>query len=181
MAAPRLVRALLELASMDALPPSSGRVLHLGAGLIQQFRQILARYMEDSQVRYSALLEESGTVCAESGDAALRDAGETGALAAGAFAALQAVARRLGDGTFEGLFHEGKVRQFSLVPVTPQFMLLSVFEAPVRFGVVKVCAAKAVARLQEQIETMPITGRGVVEGGLPGDFAQEAAALFRQA
>lgn len=165
---------------MDSHNPFFGRVLHLGAGLTQQFRQTLARYVADSEVRYCALLEESGTVCAECGDPSLHDAGETAALAAGAFAALQAVARRLGDGTFEGLFHEGKVRQFSLMPVTPQFTLLSVFEAPVRLGVVKVCAAKAVARLQEQIETMPIAGRGVGPGSLPSDFAREAAALFLQ-
>ena len=166
---------------MDFLTPPSGRVLHLGAGLTQQFRHTLARYLDDAQVRYCALLEESGSLCAEAGDASLRDAGETAALAAGAFAALQAVAKRLGDGTIEGLFHEGKVRQFCLVPVTPQFMLLSVFEAPVRFGVVKVCAAKAVARLQEQIETMPISGSGAPAEVARGDFAREAAALFLQA
>ncbi len=85
---------------------------------------------------------------------ALRDSGETGALAA-----LQAVAQRLGDGTFEGLFHKVKARQFCLKPVTPQFMLLSVFEAPVRFAIVKACASKAILRFQCQIEAMPIATR----------------------
>lgn len=166
---------------MDFLTTHSGRVLHLGANLTQQFRQILVRYCQESEVRYAALLEESGTVCADAGEASLRDSGETAALAVGAYAALQAVARRLGDGSFEGLFHEGKSRQFCLTPVTPQFLLLSVFEAPVRFAVVKVCAAKAIARLQEQIETMPIPGRGTVPGApAPGDFSFETAILFQQ-
>jgi len=168
---------------MDNLTTYSGRVLQLGAGLSQQFRQILAHYTKESEVRYAALLEESGTVCADAGDSSLRDSGETGALAAGAFAALQAVAQRLGDGTFEGFFHEGKSRQFCLTPVSAQFMLLSVFEAPVRFAVVKACASKAIVRLVEQIERMPLTSRG----GTPppaalaaGDFSFEAAALFSQ-
>ncbi|MDB6070065.1 MAG: hypothetical protein JWL81_1236 [Verrucomicrobiales bacterium] len=170
---------------MDTFTTHSGRVLHLGASLTQQFRQILTRYCQESEVRYAALLEESGTVCADAGDASLRDQGETAALAAGAFAALQAVAKRLGDGTFEGFFHEGKTRQFCLTPVTPQFLMLSVFEAPVRFAVVKMCAAKTIARLQEQIETMPIPERGTLTSSLPltsapGDFSFEAAALFRQ-
>lgn len=170
---------------MDTFTTHSGRVLHLGAGLTQQFRKILNRYCQEAEVRYSALLEESGSICADAGDASLRDSGETAALAVGAFAALQAVARRLGDGTFEGFFHEGKTRQFCLTPVTPQFLLLTVFEAPVRFAVVKMCAAKTIARLQEQIETMPIPDRGTLPGSiLPGpdlgDFSFEAAALFRE-
>lgn len=168
---------------MDTLTTHSGRVLHLGVSQTQQFRQILLRFCQESEVRYAALLEESGTVCADAGDPALRDSGETAALAAGAFAALQAVAQRLGDGTFEGLFHEGKTRQFCLTPVTPQFMLLSVFEAPVRFAIVKVCAARAIAHLQEQIETMPVPTRGQTPAPTtpsPGDFSFEAAALFQQ-
>ena len=138
----------------------SSRVLHLGVQLTQQLKQILIRYCDESEVRYAALLEESGTVCADAGDPALRDSGETAALAVGAFAALQAVAQRLGDSTFEGFFHEGKTRQFCLMPVTPQFLLLSVFQAPVRFAIVKVCGARATSHLLQQIESMPVVTRG---------------------
>ena len=169
---------------MDSLTTHSGHVLHLGVTLTQQLRHTLARYCQESEVRYAALLEESGTTCADAGDPAFRDSGETAALAVGAYAALQAVAQRLGDGTFEGFFHEGRTRQFCLTPVTPQFLLLSVFEAPVRFAIVKLCAAKAVASLQEQIETMPLPQRGGLtpppNAPAPGDFAYEAATLFRQ-
>jgi predicted regulator of Ras-like GTPase activity (Roadblock/LC7/MglB family) len=167
---------------MDLLTTHSGRVLHLGAGLTQQFRQILGQYCQDSEVRYTALLEESGSVCADAGDPALRDSGETAALAVGAYAALQAVAGRLGDSSFEGLFHEGKIRQFCLMPVTPQFMLLSVFEAPVRYAVVKMCATRAIARLQENIESMPISDSmppAALTNSGAGAFNLETAALFR--
>jgi hypothetical protein len=170
---------------MEFLTTHSGPVLQLGAGLTQQLRQTLARYCQESEVRYAALLEESGTTCADAGDPAFRDAGETAALAVGAYAALQAVAQRLGDGTFEGFFHEGRTRQFCLTPVTPQFMLLSVFEAPVRFAVVKLCAAKAVSQLQDRIESMPVPPRGSLAhphtAPAPGDFSYEAAQLFQQA
>ncbi|MES2708380.1 MAG: roadblock/LC7 domain-containing protein [Verrucomicrobiota bacterium] len=128
--------------------------LHLGALLTPQLRQSLEEFRKDSEVRYAAILEESGTVCADAGDASLRDSGETAALAVGAFAALQAVAARLGDDSFEGFFHEGKTRQFCLMPITPQFLLLSVFQAPVRFAVVKICAQKAISRLQSLLESL---------------------------
>ena len=169
---------------MDFITTQSGAVLQLGVTLIQQLRQTLGRYCQESQVRYAALLEESGTTCADAGDPAFRDSGGTAALAVGAYAALQAVAQRLGDGTFEGFFHEGSSRQFCLTPVTPQFMLLSVFETPVRFAIVKLCAAKAVAHLQEQIETMPLPQRrshpAVSPIPAPGDFSYEAATIFQQ-
>ena len=168
---------------MDSLTTHSGATLHLGAALTRNFRQSLQLYCQESEVRYAALLEESGTTCADAGDASFRDSGETAALAVGAYAALQAVASRLGDGTFEGFFHEGRSRQFCLTPVTPQFLLLSVFQAPVRFAVVKLCAAKAVAQLREQIETMTLPPRGsspLSNAPCPGDFSYEAATLFRQ-
>lgn len=168
---------------MDTLTTHSGYVLHLGVTLTQRLRHTLGGYCQESEVRYAALLEESGTTCADAGDPAFRDSGETAALAVGAFAALQAVAKRLGDGTFEGFFHEGQTRQFCLTPVSPQFMLLSVFEAPVRFAIVKLCALKAIAHLQEQIETMPIPERSKMPSDAlssAGDFSFEAAALFQQ-
>jgi hypothetical protein len=147
--------------AMELPITNSGRILNLGAGMTQQIKQILIRYCGESEVRYAALLEESGTVCADAGDPAFRDSGETAALAVGAFAALQAVAGRLGDTTFEGFFHEGRTRQFCLMPVTPQFLLLSVFQAPVRFAIVKICAAKATTRLLQQIECMPVEARHI--------------------
>jgi hypothetical protein len=169
---------------MDFPISHSGRVLHLGVSLTLQFKQILVRYCQESEVRYTALLEESGALCTDAGDVTLRDAGETAALAVGAFAALQAVAQRLGDSTFEGFFHEGKCRHFCLTPVTPQFLLLSVFEAPVRFAIVKVCAAKATTRLQQQIETMPVPPRNNLPAVLShetGDFSFESGTtLFQQ-
>ena len=170
---------------MESLTTHSGTVLQLGGDLTRRLRQSLANYCQESEVRYAALLEESGTTCADAGDPSFRDSGETAALAVGAYAALQAVASRLGDGTFEGFFHEGRTRQFCLTPVTPQFLLLSVFQAPVRFAIVKLCAAKAVTQLQEHIETMPIPQRGGLTRPAPhipapGDFSYEAATLFQQ-
>lgn len=135
--------------------PSGGGYLHLGADLPLRLRRVMEQFCGDSEVRYAALLEESGTLCADAGDEMLRDSGETAALAVGAFAALQAVASRLGDGSFEGLFHEGQFRQFCLMPVTSRFLLLSVFQAPVRFAVVKLCALKAIANLRSLMLSSP--------------------------
>ncbi|RYD35696.1 MAG: hypothetical protein EOP86_07800 [Verrucomicrobiaceae bacterium] len=163
------------------LQPSQN--LYLGPALTPQLRQALARFCGDSEVRYAAVLEESGTLCADAGDESLRDSGETAALAVGAFAAVQAVAARLGDDTFEGFFHEGKSRQFCLMPITPRFLLLSVFQAPVRFAVVKICAHKVIAGLRTTLESSPNAGfalsplslRGAADAG---DFVLGPDVLF---
>lgn len=153
---------------------------------MRAMRQALGKFCEDSEVRYAALLEDTGTLCVDAGDEALRDSGETAALAVGAFAALQAVASRLGDESFEGFFHEGKSRQFCLMPVTPRFLLLSVFQAPVRFAVVKICAVRLISRLRTILEFPPepdfLGGAGTLRQGPDRaeqrDFVLKVETLF---
>jgi hypothetical protein len=142
---------------MDYSSQPPGRHLHFGAALAVQLRRALGDYCEQSGVLYTALLEEGGTLCADSGDDSLRDSGETAALAVGAFAAFRLVAERLGDEGFEGLLHEGPRRQFSLMPVTSRFLLLSVFQPPVRFAVVKICAKNVIARLSDPLELLTLS------------------------
>lgn len=142
---------------MDFSSQPPGRHLHFSAALAVQLRRALGEYCEQSGVLYTALLEEGGTLCADSGDDSLRDSGETAALAVGAFAAFRLVAERLGDEGFEGLLHEGPRRQFSLMPVTSRFLLLSVFQPPVRFAVVKYCAKNLIARLSDPLELLTLS------------------------
>ena len=61
----------------------------------------------------------------------------------------------MGDNTFEGLFHEGKGRQFHLSAINPRFLLLCVFEPPVRYALVKLCALKLQPKLAELLESPP--------------------------
>lgn len=151
---------------MDFSSAQSGRHLHFSAALASQLRRALADYCADSGVRYAALIEEGGTLCADAGDDTLRDSAEIAALAVGAFAALQAVAERLGDDQFEGFFHEGARRQFCFTPVTPKFLLLSAFQPPARFGVVKICAQKVIARLRDPLELLSLSGAGGEKSGI---------------
>ncbi len=155
---------------MEIRHTHTGLPLHLGAGLAANLRQTLQRFCAESEVRYAAILEESGTVCAEHGDPALRDRGETGALAVGAFAAIQAISKRLGDSTFEGLYHEGKGRQFHLSAITPRFLLLCVFETSVRYALVKLCAAKVRPKLAELLESPPERVPEMVRAAAAGDL-----------
>ena len=59
---------------METLTTHSGHVLHLGVTLTQRLRHTLGGYCQESEVRYAALLEESGTTCADAGDPAFRSA-----------------------------------------------------------------------------------------------------------
>lgn len=136
---------------MSSRSGNTGIQVDLDRSTVQAARALLAAYCEHAEVRYAALLEESGVVCADAGDTAYRDSGETGAICAGAFAAVREVARRLGEQNFEGLTHEGKALHFHLSPVNAVFMMLSVFGNETRIGIVRTCAVQTGTRLREQL------------------------------
>ena len=135
---------------------------------------VLVDYTATAEVLYTALLEESGIVCADAGDESMRDHGETAALAVGAYHAVQEVARRLGESHFEGLHHKGKHRHFFLSPVNERFMLLSVFGEETRLAIVNACANRAAPRLADilsgQTEAPPLPSRFDHTGTAEGDF-----------
>jgi predicted regulator of Ras-like GTPase activity (Roadblock/LC7/MglB family) len=130
---------------------------------------VLRAHCADSDCVYAAVIEESGLVLAQAGDATLQDQGETAALAAGAYHAVRETARRLGEPSFEGLSHQGVHRHFHLSPVDTRFLLLSVFGNDTRLALVRACAVRTAGRLREAIaeaETIPVGGRRLT----PADF-----------
>ena len=137
---------------MDPLFALHGNSLTLGRHAGTRLRQLLAAHCQAGDIAYAALLEESGTVCADAGDDSLRDHGETAALAVGAFHAAREVARRLGETAFEGLAHEGSQRHFYLSPVNERFLLLSVFGNDTRLALVRACAARTAAQIRESMD-----------------------------
>ncbi len=154
--------------------------LSLERSVCRAISSVLATFCGAADVRYAALLEESGMMCADAGDETLRDHGETAALAVGAYAAVQEVARRLGDDAFTGLHHQGAQRHFLLSPVGTRFILLSVFGEETRFAIVSACAAKAGSQLagllngEQPAPALPtrFDHRGTAEGDLliAGDY-----------
>lgn len=136
--------------------------------------RVLRAHCADSDCVYAAVIEESGGVLAQAGEAALQDHGETAALAAGAYHAVRETARRLGEPSFEGLSHQGLHRHFHLSPVDERFLLLSVFGNDTRLALVRACALRTAGRLREALaEALP----GPLRGLAPSDFRELQGAV----
>ena len=144
-----------------------------GAGL----HHILAFHCAESGAAYAALLEESGFLYADAGDEAMRDEGETAALAVGAWHAAREVARRLGESAFHGISQEGSDRHFYISPVDERFLLLTVFGNDTKPALIRATATRFAPALREALNA----GAGpeipsIRGGGLDGDirYATEA-------
>ena len=152
----------------------------LSRGTALKLRGILSDYCRAADATYVALLEESGALCADAGDEALRDHGETAALAVAACHAVHEVARRLGDSAFEGLSHEGSDRhsQPSTLPVDCRTLLLTVFGHDTRHAIVRACARRAAGKINAVLAepsaaaVAPHADSRAVEGdlALAGDY-----------
>jgi hypothetical protein len=130
----------------------------------------LAVHCADADIAYAALLEESGIVFADSGDPALRDRGETAALAVGAWHATREVARRLGEPDFQGLHHEGRARHFYISPVDESHLLLSVFGNDTRLAIVRAIAVRTAAILRDCLAAGAAPEMPAFRSGSEGDL-----------
>jgi predicted regulator of Ras-like GTPase activity (Roadblock/LC7/MglB family) len=128
--------------------------LNLTADAARALRQALTDFHADADLRYAAVIEESGVVLCEHGDPAHHDHGETAAIATGAFFAAQTLARRLGESEFSGLHYEGSQRHFFLAPLTAQTILLCVFANETRIAIVRACARRAIIALSAALRRM---------------------------
>ncbi len=134
-------------------------------------RQILAGHCAQCGAAYAALLEESGFLYADAGDEALRDCGETAALAVGAWHATRELAHRFGETNFNGITHEGRDRHFHISPVDERFLLLTVFNNDTKLALVRATATKAAPALRDALAAgsgpeMPPARGGAMEGDI---------------
>lgn len=128
--------------------------LHLTADAARALRQALIEFHADADLRYAAVLDESGVVLCEHGDSAHRDHGETAAIATGSFFAAQTLAQRLGESEFSGLHYEGSQRHFFLAPLTAETILFCVFANETRIAIVRACARRSIPELKAALRRM---------------------------
>ena len=126
----------------------------------------------ESDARYAAIVQDSGFVVADEGEASYHDLGETGALATGTFFAARALARRLGEGAFAGLHYEGADRHFLLAPLGDDCLLLVVFTDQTRPAIVRACVRSVLPSLTAAVAAFA-TGPVPPPDGtpLPAEFA----------
>lgn len=123
------------------LSPSQARTL----------RSLLSHLCAEAEALYAGLLQDSGLLICDYGDASCRDAGETGALASGTFFAARQLAQRLKENEFTGLSYEGADRHFLLAPAGADTLLFIVFNSNTRPAIVRACVRKILPDLVTEL------------------------------
>ena len=146
----------------------------------RNLRHALGEFRACAEAEYAGLLEESGTVLMESGSLAQGQADIVGALANGAFIAVRELASRLGDDCCEGLYHQGRTKHFSIVPLSPVTTLITVFGNETKLGIVRSAVARYGPKLRDLLDdsTLAASAPASQEGDLilNSDVAEAPAA-----
>jgi hypothetical protein len=158
----------------------TGRSLNLTREGSRTLRATLGELCRESDAHYAAVVQDSGFVVADEGDASYHDLGETGALATGTFFAARALARRLGESAFAGLQYDGADRHFLLAPVADDCLLLVVFTGRTRPAIVRACARRALPALAAGLGALatapaPAAGRVTQPAEIPAPWTEAAA------
>jgi len=115
---------------------------------IKSVNRILKELQRKAQLSLVMLLDVSGQSIANvaRGKKTVREG--ISALVAGNFAASEELSRLMGEKGFRCLFHEGQEYSVYACKVLYDFILMAVFKADVRFGLVKLYLNKAISDLE---------------------------------
>jgi len=145
---------------------------------VEGIQQELARFLSEAQANCALLVHRSGQLVAQSGFTRRLDTTSLAALAAGAFASTEEIARLLGEPEFNVLFHEGTNANIHLCLVGEQAIMVTIFDQRTTLGLVRLCAAETGQRLHQvfarALQRDLSSERAVV--GLPtGDLFRQSA------
>ncbi|MFP4344278.1 MAG: roadblock/LC7 domain-containing protein [Anaerolineales bacterium] len=155
--------------------------LAVPAALSTELEGILRQLYQKANATAVLLADVSGQLIALEGEGELRDPVIVAALSGGQLAAIQELARQVGDPHPLGaLFYEGEQKRIALLDVGGSFVLIVVFEPEIPMGLVRHYATRTVSALdalrEEFEEWMRAAGplfalqESEEEAGEPFDF-----------
>ncbi len=97
------------------------------------------------------VIDKGGPLIVQKGRHEGIDTTTMAALAAGSFAANQAIAGLVGEGDFSSIYQQGQIHSLLVMNVDDQLLLVVLFQADQSVGAIKYFAAATVAAVAEQI------------------------------
>ena len=108
---------------------------------------VLGEFLEETGALCAVIFDRGGQRVAERGVAGSTDLTAIGALAAGAYASTEELARLIGEREFSVLFHQGEQDHLLVTLIDEGHLLLVVFDDRTTVGLVRMCAKAVAARL----------------------------------
>ena len=147
----------------------------------QRITEILRGLLRESGARSALLVDRTGQLVAQTGEAPTFDPTAFASLTAADFSANDQLARMLGEQEFGALFHQGERESMYLADVARRVILVVLFDNRTTLGLVKLRVKPAVGQLTQVFtEMFERDGAGApgVESAFLGEAEDEIDKLF---
>ncbi len=149
---------------------------------LNEVEQILSWFYEKTGVAIVLLIDISGQLISYKGNAQGIDITSLSALVASDMAAVNEIARLIGEeNRFKLLFHEGETHNILVSVVRGNFLMVTIFSASVQIGLVRLFSKETMNKLlklvaQFETATTPVTN--VVDADFTASLADELERAF---
>lgn len=114
--------------------------------------ELLKKKLIKSGVRNVILIDMAGNTISEQDNGQFKiDTQSFAALAAGNFAAVEAMAKLVGESQFSLLFHKGETASVHFSKVNQEFLLITMFQKDISLGIIRLKVTDVIDTLNEII------------------------------
>jgi predicted regulator of Ras-like GTPase activity (Roadblock/LC7/MglB family) len=114
---------------------------------MEAIQEELGHFLRESEATCALLVHKSGQLVAKRGFTQRLDTTSLAALAAGAFASTQEIARLIGEPEFSVLFHEGRHEHIHVSLAGEHAIMVTLFDDRTTIGMIRLFAAETSPRL----------------------------------
>ena len=139
----------------------------------------LAALLQESQARCALVVDRTGQMLANAGDALKFDPAAFASLTAADFSANDQLARMIGEPEFGSLFHQGEKESMYLADVARRVILVVLFDNRTTLGLVRLKMKPTVTELSQLFEQVFARGRAQSGPSLLSGADDEIDKLFQ--
>lgn len=122
----------------------------LGQEQLEKIEEILIDDLINSGVHSVLLIDMAGNIIAKADNGACEhDVYSLAALASANFAAVDTMAKIVGEDEFSLLFHKGETESIHFSKVQSEFLLISIFGKKVSLGLLRLKVAEAIEKIKD--------------------------------
>ena len=153
----------------------------LGESDYNRISEHLTELLRESDARSAMVVDRTGQLLANAGEALSFDATVFASLTAADFSANDQLAKMIGEPEFASLFHQGKKESMYLADVGRRLILVVLFDQRTTVGLVRLRVKQTVedlSRLVVEMFNRPPTDKDAAKGGLLEGADDEIDKLF---
>src|SRR3989440_9333127 len=121
---------------------------------------VLADFLKKTESDLTVVIDRGGNVILQCGDMDVMDVTVIAALAAGSFAATRELARRICEGEFNALYHQGNGSHIFIKSVDDETIMITVFGTRTTVGLVRFYSTATAQNVADVLKLLRRTSHG---------------------